>query len=34
MDLINDMIPEYWRNSLRINDKKLQSHIKGNPFKK
>lgn len=27
------MLPNYWRNSLRSNDKKLKSHIKGHKFK-
>ncbi len=33
-DLINENIPEYWQHSLRDNDKHLQKHIAGTPFKK
>ena len=34
MQLINDKIPEYWKQSLRDNDQRLKKHLKGNPFKK
>ncbi len=33
ISLINDNIPEYWKNSLRDNSKYLKKHIRGNPFK-
>ena len=31
-DLVNDDIPNYWRHSLRNNNKKLKSHVLGHQF--
>ncbi len=28
------MLPEYWKNSLRDNNNKLKSHLKGNNYKR
>ena len=32
-DLINDNIPEFWKHSLRNNNKRLKSFVKGHQFK-